>query len=160
MARTLRATLDEADALELFCETGLPREPSFLGEALERLFRRVLPADRGRRDLGRVVLAAFPDEKSARWLDQLDEETLRRVEALAKHELGADEQDSNGMRRDMPDALVYLVSEIASVGLSSAFRKRIGATHFRELPFYGLAASAEDVARAARGADAKALADA
>jgi len=159
-AHTLRATLDEADALELFCETGLAREPSFLGEAVERLFHRLLPTDPNRRDLGRVLLAAFPDEASAGWLDALDVETLGRVAALARFELGPDEQDWKGMRRDMPDALVYLVSEIASVGLSSPFRRRIGASHFRELPFYGLAAAAEDVARATRAGDGKALADA
>ena len=53
----------------------------------------------------------------------------------------------------MPDALVYLVSEVASVGLSTPFRRRIGAESFRDLPFYGLAAAAEDVARAARERD-------
>ena len=160
VARTLRATLDEADALELFCETGLAREPSFLGEAVERLFHRLLPTDPNRRDLARVLLAAFPDDASAGWLEQLDEELLGRVEALAAFELGPDEHDWNGIRRDMPDALVYLVSEVASVGLSSAFRRRIGAPHFRELPFYGLAAAAEGVARAARAGDGQALADA
>jgi site-specific recombinase len=160
VARTLRATLDEADALELLCETGLAREPSFLGEAVERLFHRLLPTDPNRRDLARVLLAAFPDEPSTGWLEQLDEELLGRVEALAGFELGPDEHDWNGIRRDMPDALVYLVSEVASVGLSSAFRRRIGAPHFRELPFYGLAAVAEGVARAARARDERALADA
>jgi len=60
----------------------------------------------------------------------------------------------------MPDARVYLVSEVASVGLSSSFRRRIGAPRFRELPFYGLAATAESVARAARAGDGWALADA
>ena len=160
VARTLRATLDEADALELFCETGLAREPSFLGEAVERLFHRLLPTDPNRRDLARVLLAAFPDDASAGWLEQLDEELLGRVEALAAFELGPDEHGWNGIRRDMPDALVYLVSEVASVGLSSAFRRRIGAPHFRDLPFYGLAAAAESVARAARAGDGQALADA
>jgi len=160
VALTLRATLDEADALELLCETGLAREPSFLGEAVERLFHRLLPADPNRRDLSRVLLAAFPDEQATTWLEQLDEETLGRVAELARFELAPAEQGWNGLRRDMPDALVYLVSEIASVGLASSFRRRIGATHFRELPFYGLAAAAENVARAARAADASALPDA
>jgi len=160
VARTLRATLDEADALELFCETGLAREPSFMGEALERLFHRLLPTDPNRRDLARVLLAAFPGEESAAWLEQLDEEALARVAGLLAFELGDSRPDWNGLRRDLPDALVYLVSEIASVGLSSSFRRRIGAVHFRELPFYGLAAAAEDVARAARADDAAALADA
>jgi site-specific recombinase len=55
---------------------------------------------------------------------------------------------------------VYLVSEIASVGLSSPFRRRIGTASFRDLPFYGLGAAAEAVARAVRNGDEEALADA
>jgi len=160
VARTLRATLDEADALELFCETGLAREPSFVGEAIERLFHRLLPVDPNRRDVARVLLAAFPDEASLGWLEKLDEEALGRVAALASFEAEADAGEWNALRRDILDALVYLVSEIASVGLSSSFRRRVGAAHFRELPFHGLAATAEQVAAAARARDAAALADA
>ena len=83
VAKTLRATLREMDALELFCETGLPREPAFWGEALERLLQRLLPADPGRRNLGRLLVSVFPDEESVGWLEQIDEETLARVAGLA-----------------------------------------------------------------------------
>ena len=160
VARALRGTLRDADALELFCETGLPREPAFWGEALERLLHRVLPSDPNRRDLALVLLAAFPDEGAIGWMEHVDEDTLTRLLALASFGETPGEQGWNSVRRDTPDALVYLVSEIASVGLSSPFRRRIGAASFRDLPFYGLAATAEDVARAARAGDEAALADA
>ena len=160
VARTLRATLRDADALELFCETGLPSEPAFWGEALERLLHRLLPAEPNRRDLGRLLLAAFPDEDAIGWLEAIDGETLARVAALASFGEAPGESGWNSLRRDMPDALVYLVSEVASVGLSSSFRRRIGASSFRDLPFYGLSAAAERVARAAREGDGAALADA
>ena len=159
VARTLRATLRETDALELFCETGLPREPGFWGEALERLLQRLLPLDPGRRDLGRLLVSVFPDEASVGWLEELDEGTLGRVAELTRFAAEAGEEE-NVLRRDLPDALVYLVSEVASAGLSSAFRRRVGTRSFRELPFYGLAAAAEAVAGAARAGDAGALADA
>jgi hypothetical protein len=157
-ARALRATLREMDSLELYCETGLPREPGFWREATERWLRRLLPADPGR-DLGRLLLSAFPDEGRIAWLERLDEETLARLAALLSFELGEGEAEGNPLRRDMPDALVYLVSEVASVGLSTPFRRRIGAASFRDLPFYGLARAAEDVARAVRGGDPPALDD-
>jgi site-specific recombinase len=160
VAKTLRATLREMDALELFCETGLPREPAFWGEALERLLQRLLPADPGRRDLGRLLVSVFPDEESVAWLEQIDEDTLARVAGLASFGREPGEASAFAARRDMPDALVSLASEIASVGLSSAFRRRIGTASFRDLPFYGLTAAAEDVARAAREGDEGALADA
>ena len=159
VARTLRATLRETDALELYCETGLPREPAFWGEALERLLQRLLPLDPGRRDLGRLLVSVFPDEESVGWMDEVDAETLARVAEVVAFAAEPGE-GASALRRDLPDALVYLVSEIASVGLSSSFRRRIGIASFRELPFYGLAAAAEEVARAARDADAGALADA
>ena len=160
VARTLRATLREADALELFCETGLPREPAFWSEARERLLHRLLPADPGRRDLGRALLAAFPREEAVGWLEQADAETLGRVAEMASFGALPEESGWNALRRDMPDALVYLVSEIASVGLSTPFRRRVGAESFRDLPFYGLAAAAEDVARAVRERDEAAFSDA
>lgn len=160
VARTLRSTLRDADALELFCETGLPREPAFWSEARERLLLRFLPADPARRDLGRVLLAAFPHEEAVGWLEQADAETLDRVAELASFGALPEEIGWNSLRRDMPDALVYLVSEVASVGLSTPFRRRSGAASFRDLPFYGLAAAAEDVARAVRERDEGAFADA
>jgi site-specific recombinase len=158
-ARTLRATLRETDALELYGETGLPREPGFWREATERCLRRLLPADPGR-DLGRLILSAFPDESRIAWLERLDEETLARLAALLSVDLEEGETAGSPLRRDMPDALVYLVSEVASVGLSTPFRRRIGAASFRDLPFYGLARAAEDVARAVREGDRPAPDDA
>jgi site-specific recombinase len=158
-ARALRATLREMDSLELYGETGLPREPGFWREATERWLRRLLPADPGR-DLGRLILSAFPDEGRIAWLERLDEETLARLAALLSVDLEEGETAGSPLRRDMPDALVYLVSEVASVGLSTPFRRRIGAASFRDLPFYGLARAAEDVARAVREGDRPALDDA
>ena len=160
VARTVWATLRETDALELFGETGLPREPGFWGEALERVLRRFLPSDPGRHDLGRVILSVFPDEEAAAWLEELDDETLGRVADLVSSGREPGAPDVNPLRRDMPDALVYLVSDVASAGLSSGFRRRVGAGSFRDLPFYGLAAAAEEVARAAREGDAGAREDA
>jgi site-specific recombinase len=149
-ARAVRRTLGETDALELFCETGLPRQPAFLSEALERLWLHVLPVDPARHDLGRVLLAVFPREDSADWLTALDDETRDRVAAAVEHGAGPDEGEWSALRRDLPDALVYLVSEVESVGLSTAFRRRLDPVPFRDLPFFGLAVDAEAVAVAAR----------
>jgi site-specific recombinase len=159
VARAVHATLAETDELELYCETGLPREPAFWTEARERLLARLLPVDPGRRDLGRVLVSIFPDESAVAWLEAVDEETAARVRALVAQG-AAPGEDANPLRRDMPDALVCLASEIASAGLASAFRRRVGAASFRDLPFHGLAAAAEGVARAVRERDPAALDDA
>jgi site-specific recombinase len=157
VARTVRATVDETDALELFGETGLPSQPAFFAEAVERVWQRVLPTDPSRRDLSRVLLAVFPEVDSADWIETLDAATRARVAEAVAHGAGPGEAEWNAIRRDMPDALVYLVSEVASAGLSTAFRRRLGAVPFRELPFFGLAAAAEQVARASRAGDRAAL---
>lgn len=153
VAATLRATVRDLDALELFCETGLPRESSFLAEAFERILLRVLPADPFRAELGTALIALFPGEEHADWLADLDDEVLGRLGALLAHGEADDSQAGrswNPVVDDVPDALLLLTSELRATGLSTVIRKRIAAGSFRELPFFGLTRDAEEVVAAAR----------
>lgn len=76
VARTVRATLGEMDALELYCESGLPREPGLWAEAFERVLARALPRNPYRHDLGSVLLALFPEDDDAEWIRSLPDDTL------------------------------------------------------------------------------------
>ncbi|MCM2255225.1 MAG: site-specific recombinase [Vicinamibacteria bacterium] len=155
VAATLRAIVRDIDALEMFCETGLPREASFLTEAIERVMLRVMPADPWRTELGTALLALFPEERHADWLEALDDETLQLVAALFAHDEGADAGAApwNPVADDVPDALLLLTSELRAAGMQSAVRRRIGAGSFRDLPFFGLTRSAEDLVAVARSGD-------
>jgi site-specific recombinase len=162
VARTLRSIVRDLDALELFCETGLPREASFVNEAFERVWLRLLPSDPYRAELGTVLVALFPDESQAEWLESLDDDALERVGALLAHDEAEDTQAGrpwNPMVDDVPDALLLLTSELRATGLSTSIRKRIAAASFRDLPFFGLTRAAEEVVAAARQSPG-ALADA
>jgi site-specific recombinase len=150
VARTLRATVRDIDALELYCESGLPQQPGFVGEAFERLLARILPRDPYSSDLGSVLRVLFPTREGARWLEGLDADTLERVAALAGHEEGPQEAGWNSLHDDIPDALLVLVSDLRALGLKAPIRRRLDGRPFRELPFFGLTRAAEEVLAALR----------
>jgi len=160
VARTLRATLREVDALELYCESGLPRELGLWTEALERVLSRFLPTNPYRSDLGSVLLALFPSEQDAEWIERVPQDILERLHALVSHGASPDEADWDALVHDVPDALLVLVSSLRATGLSTTIRKRLDKAPFRELPFFGLTEDAECTLAAWRVQDAAALGEA
>lgn len=142
-ARSLRATLREVDALGLYCESGLPQEPGFFAEAWERLRARLLPRNPYKPELGSLLIALFPREHDARWLLALDGDTLARVLGLLSFDEQPEEAGWNAPRHDLADALLYLVSDLRTIGLSVPIRKRLPSRGFRELPFFDLIRAAE-----------------
>lgn len=145
---TLQKTLREAIGPDLFCATGLPREPAFFSELGERLSRLALPNTAAKQDMSTLFAAMFKDASDAEWLLGLDQATLRRIWKLC-----ADDGISHGVQQQVDEALVYLVTMIISTGISAEFRQRLEphiplqATPFmalrRELEKY-LAASPRD----------------
>lgn len=146
--RTVRSIVRDVDALELYCETGLPRESAFWGEALERLLLKLIPQNPYRAEPGAILAALFPDGGSAAWLGQLDGETLRGLAAAITFEEAPAEAGWNTLARDMPHAVLCLVGEVRAIGLSSPIRRRLGGTPFRDLPFFSLTRVAEEVVQA------------
>lgn len=150
VARSLRSLVRDADGLELLCEVGLARALGLGGEILERLGGRLVPADPWQAELGSALTALFPRAEDAAWLEQLDEATLTQLGQLLEHDAAPEEAGWNDFERDAADALLVLASEARSLGLSTAVRRRLGSGPFRELPFFGLTAAAEELAAAAR----------
>lgn len=147
---TLQKTLREAVGPELFCATGLPREPAFFSELAQRLIKAVLPKPPSQQDLSTLLTSMFPARADADWLLGLDDATLSRIWKLC-----ADDGIEHGYRQQIDEALIYLVTMIVAVGISQDVRGRlepklgIQATPFmalrRELEKY-LAAGAHDEA--------------
>jgi site-specific recombinase len=161
VARTVRATVREIDVLEVFTETGLPREGAPLREALDRIAARLLPRDPDSPDLEAVLRALFPRSQDAEWLESIDDDALSGVAEVLPHAQAAAEDGWNTLRRDLPHALIVLAAELAATGLSGPVRRRLGGGSFRDLPFYALPADAAAFAaavEAGRGAAARAAA--
>lgn len=151
VARSLRSIVRDTNALDLFCDTGMPRQLGFLSEAGDRLLRKLLPQAPSGSDLGAIMDQLFPSEADATWLAQLDAETIGRFQSLFLHEVGEEEAGWNSLLRDAEDALFFLSSQIRSAGLSAPVRARIAAPSFRELPFFSLGRSVDRFTQARAG---------
>jgi site-specific recombinase len=131
---TLQKTLREAVGPEIFCATGLPREPAFFGELSDRIVTMALPRLPEQMDLSTLFTAMFPKPSDADWLLALDHMTLARVWKLA-----ADDNVAHAYRQQIDEALLYLVTMVISVGISPAFRHRLGPKlPLRATPFMAL----------------------
>ncbi len=151
VARTLRSIVRDTNALDLFCDTGMPRQLGFLSEAGDRILRKLLPQAPSGSDLGAIMDQLFPSQADATWLAQLDAETIGRFQSLFLHEVSAEEVGWNSLLRDAEDALFFLSSQIRSAGLSAPVRARIAAPSFRELPFFSLGRSVDRFTQARAG---------
>jgi len=117
---TLQKTLREAVGPELFCATGLPREPAFFNELSERIVKLLLPKPPAQADLSTLFTAMFPDPADANWLLGLDHRTLSRLSRLC-----ADDGIAYAYQQQIDEALLYLVTMVVSVGISPDFRQRL-----------------------------------
>ncbi|MES2535216.1 MAG: site-specific recombinase [Pseudomonadota bacterium] len=131
---TLQKTLREAVGPEIFCATGLPREPAFFGELSDRIVTMALPRLPEQQDLSTLFTAMFPRPSDADWLLALDHKTLSRFWKLA-----ADDSVAHAFRQQIDEALLYLVTMVISVGISPSFRHRLGPKlPLRATPFMAL----------------------
>ncbi|HJU70600.1 MAG TPA: preprotein translocase subunit TatB [Paucimonas sp.] len=117
---TLQKTLREAVGPEVFSTTGLPHEPAFFSELVERIFKRLLPGPPVQSDLSTLFAALFPKPADADWLLGLDQETMERLWRLC-----ADDAIAHACHRQIDEALLYLSTTILAVGISPAFRQRL-----------------------------------
>jgi site-specific recombinase len=160
-AGVLRNTLRELSAVDLLCETGLPRGNAFLQELGARITGKVLPTPPLARDLAALFGRLFPDAKDAQWVAALPAATVAELDALLRH--GSDD-DGNAVLRslhaDAVDALVILASHIQAIGLTQRVRVRAAAERPLDSPFAALSAAvrryAEGEPATGEAADARA----
>jgi site-specific recombinase len=156
VAKTLRSIIRETRAVALFSETGLPRQSGLLGEATERVARRLLPPPPSSAELGILFDRLFPYSEDDQWIAKLDEVTLQRFEALLDFEVSQDEKDWNTLSVELEDALFHLVAQLRVTGCSPAIRSRLKHQRIRELPFFKLGDALQSalVAREKEGEEA------
>lgn len=143
-AQILRAVVQNVSGLELYTETGLPREVGVIGELTDRLTMKILPTPPLDFELGYLFWALFPDERDPAWIASIDYETFAKIVDLFHYEIADDEREWNRMERDLEDALMYLVIQIRAIGLSPAFRHRLDKPNFRDSAFFALVRALEE----------------
>ena len=154
VARVLRATLNDGDAIALLCDTGTPTRTGFWGALVERVQDSLIPPAPNTRSLSALVTLMFADAgdgdggndgngsaaDEARWIETLPVELLHALAALLQYD-GSDAERADVQRRfseTMLAAMHNLCYQIGSTGLSSAVRSRLSELRIQSLPFYRL----------------------
>ncbi|MFS4460202.1 site-specific recombinase [Bdellovibrio sp. HCB2-146] len=143
-ARILRRVVHDVSGLELYTETGLPKELGVWGEAVDRMVMKLLPTPPLDSELGYLLWALFPKDTDPEWITAIDNETFEKLIALFHYEVKTDELDWNRLGPDMEDALMYLVIQVRAIGLSPAIRHRLDKPHFRDSAFFSLVRGMEE----------------
>lgn len=153
VAVILRTVVHEVSGLELFTETGLPRELGLWSELWDRFMLKLLPTPPLDHELGYLFWALFPDKDDPLWVASIDNATFEKIVDLFFYEVGSDERDWNTMKVELEDALTYLVIQVRAIGLSPAVRKRLDKPHFRDSAFFALVRGLEEFTNAYHGED-------
>lgn len=153
VAGILRTVVHEVSGLELYTETGLPKELGLWGELLDRMTMKVLPMPPLDHELGYLFWALFPDKDDPMWLASIDNVTFEKIAELFFYEVEADETDWNRLKSDLEDALVYLVIQVRAIGLSPAIRERLDKPNFRDSAFFALVRGLEEFTNAYHSGD-------
>ncbi len=142
IARLLRDTLREMDAVALLCETGLPRAHAFLHELFERMAAKLFPAVPPPNDLAALFRRLFPRESDGDWIAALPPATLAGIASLIASGDGA-----SGPPRplqDAGDALAILASHVQAIGMSHRVRRRTARERPLDSPFATLSSAVHD----------------
>lgn len=143
-ARILRRVIREVSGLEMYTETGLPKELGVWGEALDRILMKMLPTPPLDSELGYLLWALFPKNTDPEWISAIDNETFEKLVELFNYEVTTEELDWNRLGADMEDALMYLVIQVRAIGLSPSIRRRLDKKNFRDSAFFALVRGMEE----------------
>jgi site-specific recombinase len=143
IVKTFRSLVRDTQALDLFADTGLPRESAFMHELMSRVFARLLPNPPETRNLADLFDRFFPRVSDPDWMERLDPDIVTRFLALFQEDQAATGEEWIGIRADLEDALVQLADRIGVVGSGREVRGRLPQVVFRELPFQKLPSAVE-----------------
>ena len=131
LRRTLLAWANESSALELFADTGIPTDASFLGEAMSRLSKKFLPQAQRLHELSETLPLLLPPDAAAA-LSMLAPPVRDGVLALWEG------FDPARLRKDAVQARQWLAAQAAALALRTEFKTRLGAPESEGIPFLDL----------------------
>ncbi len=153
VAKILRAIVKKVSGLELYTETGLPREVGMWSEFSDRVMLKILPSPPLEHELTHLFWALFPNPEDVVWVSGIDSKTFEAIMDLFVYEVSETEGDWNRLQDDLLDALDYLVIQIRATGLGPAIRKRLDKNDFRESAFFHLDENIEGFQKAFRSSE-------
>ncbi|MEN0057820.1 MAG: site-specific recombinase [Bdellovibrio sp.] len=153
VATVLRTVVHEVSGLELYTETGLPKELGLWSEMVDRFMMKILPTPPLDHELGYLFWALFPDKDDPFWIASIDNVTFDKIVELFYYEVSTAEQDWNRLASDLEDALMYLVIQVRAVGLSPAIRYRLDKASFRDSAFFAMVRGHEEFMNAYHAGD-------
>jgi len=154
--------IDTVDLTTLLCDYGFASSNAFVSELLERLHRKLLPANPETTDACELFALAMPSPQDAQWLAVLPDTTLQRLDAL----LSAPSRGPNAQVKptltfwqdSLLESITVCTSQIRAAGYSPHMRQRMSTEARQTNPFHALAASVDalrDAWLASSAADAR-----
>jgi site-specific recombinase len=150
--RWWRVFVQTVDISTLLADYGFAPRTAFLSEFGHRLRRKLLPDTPETTDLSDLFGLLLPTRFDARWIQALDTQTLRRLQALLIDPAAdqADEAADTPSRWQAPllDALAYSISQVSATGFASEIRLRMSSAARQARSFHALPAHFEALRRA------------
>lgn len=121
LANTIQDLIQPGSAVGLYCLTGLSSNSGFFTELGNRIVQRILPDTYSEEDLSEIFKVLFKEEEDAVWI----EHSLKNIQPLfeafaARHSISFD-----NIRADRKDSMVILGAQVATLGSSKEFRRRL-----------------------------------
>ncbi|WGL60874.1 site-specific recombinase [Pigmentibacter sp. JX0631] len=134
VSKIFRSVIQETSSLQLFCDTGLPKEVGFLQEATDRFLNKLIPTPPDDKELSELFLKIFPRTEDAIWVKNLTKETIVKIIELFEFQ-STNENLWEKIHFEITEAICIIVSQIHAIGLSDGVRKRTNLTSVKESPF-------------------------
>jgi site-specific recombinase len=143
ISKLIRSVLRDNDALSLLCDSGVVTKASFWGEMAERIRNHLIAPPPSKPELSVLFALGFVGRHDAAWVHDLDGELLRSLYDLTHYQ--EEPSVTDGLFKDMADAIMILISYISSAGLSYSVRSRLRVVSGQDSPFYRLGKLAENI---------------
>jgi site-specific recombinase len=131
-----RSFLADTDVTPLLADLGFAPRTAFISDLGHRLRMKLLPSTPDTRDLGELFLFLQPGPFDVKWLQALDEHTLKSLTRLMLPQ--APRQIPPALRVSLMDALTYCVGQVNASGHSAEIRTRMSSRVESTRPFHEL----------------------
>lgn len=138
VAQTLRSIMKDTHGLELFLETGLSSQDSFMSEFIDRFQNVILPVVPKEEELSYIFTQNFQNQRDLGWIKQLDLQTFEKIKQLFSYGMEPGEEIWNELKQDTMVALALLSIQLQGLGLSTQIRQRLVEKDYQKISFYTL----------------------